>query len=369
MKFMDTPMTPHLATHPGIILKNELESRLMTQKEFAQNIDMQVTMLNEIIKGKRPITPDIALAIEKAIDIPADFWLNMQMQFELDEARIKVRNIERTQQIEIWNVIKQYVPVAAFTKMGLLTTSLLENIQKIWSIYEVNNLDELIENFAVHKTLVLYKKSEKLKNDEINIFGWSKLAMYLAKEKQAADFTTEHEEQLIAELRAVFATNKDIVKQTEAILACHGIKFLILDKFDQTPIDGYSFWSNNHPAIVLTMRKKQLDNFAFALFHELGHVFRHFNDEICAFLNMDNGTYKHPTIEKEADQYAKNSLIDSALWSEFMKHNRSYRTGFTERNMVALATRTSLHPSIILGRYCFETNNYAIKTNIERTIN
>ena len=369
---MKTQSTPHTATHPGVILKNELDSRDISQKEFAQSIDMQVTMLNEIIKGKRTVTADIGLALEKALDIPADFWVNLQAQYDLDEARIKEKNIQKILYIEKWNVIKQYVPVSTFNKLGLLTNSLADNIQKIWDIYEVNHLDDLIANFARHKELVLYKKSEMLKNDQINIFAWSKLAMYMAKPKVVPVFSTTNEAILIEKLRKVFSENTRVLEQTEALMTSYGIKFFILEKFDQTPVDGYSFWSGDNPAIVLTLRKKTLDNFAFTLFHELGHVFRHFSNEtIRTFLNVEHANYSHECLllENEADHYAKNTLINHDTWMAFMKQNPTFRYGVTERSIRTLAVNTGLHPSIILGRYCFETKNYAVKTKIERSFN
>lgn len=372
MNIMKTQTVPHQATHPGEVLKNELVSRDITQKEFAQNIDMQVTMLNEIIKGKRTVTADIAVSLEKALDIQADFWLSLQSQFDLDVARIKEKNTQKLVYIEIWNVIKQYVPVAAFNKLGLLTNSLPNNIQKIWDIYGVQHLDDLIENFARHKELVLYKKSDKLKNDQINIFAWSKLAMYKAKEIEVAGFSTKKEKAIIEELKKVLVENKNVIESIQTILTNYGIRFFILEKFDKTPIDGYSFLSNNNPTIVLTLRKKTIDNLAFTLFHELGHLFKHFNYEApCSFLNVEHGNYAddYLTMEDEANQYAKNKLIDDIIWATFKKQNPTFQYNTTDTRMKELAAKVGIHPGILFGRYCFETNNYKIRTKIERNFN
>lgn len=372
MNDMKTQSVPHKATHPGVVLKNELDSRDISQKDFAQSIDMQVTMLNEIIKGKRAVTADIAVLLEKALEIQADFWLTLQSQFELDEARIKEKNIQKILHIEIWNVIQQYVPVSILNKLGLLSTSLQANIQKIWDIYGVQHLDDLIENFARHKELELYKKSDKLKNDQINIFAWSKLAMYMAKEKEVAPFLSENEDVIINQLKKILAENENVMERIQSILNNYGIRFFILEKFNQTPIDGYSFVSNNNPTIVLTLRKKTIDNLAFTLFHELGHVFRHFSNEApCSFLNVEYANYSHDYLlmEDEANQYAKNKLIDEVVWNTFKKQNPTFQYGVTDKNINSLAANTGLHPGILFGRYCYETNNYKIQTKIERTIN
>ncbi len=371
MNHMKPQSLPHIATHPGYILKNELDSREMSQKNFAQSIDMQVSMLNEIIKGKRAVTADIALLLEGALAIQADFWLTLQSQYELDEARIKEKNIQKILHIEIWNVIQQYVPVSIFNKLGLLSASLQSNIQKIWDIYGVQHLDDLIENFARHKELVLYKKSDKLKNDQINIFAWSKLAMYLAKDRAVAPFLSEKEDMIIDQLKIILAENEDVIERIQDVLNSNGIRFFILEKFDKTPIDGYSFMSNHNPTIVLTLRKKTIDNLAFTLFHELGHVFRHFTNEApCSFLNVESANYSHDYLlmEDEANRYAKNKLIDEAVWSAFMKQNPAYQYEITDYNFESLAANTGLHPGILFGRYCYETNNYKIRTKIDRKI-
>ncbi len=91
---------PFEATHTGTLLKDELEAMNMTQKKLAEIIGVKPSFLNEIIKGKRAVTADIALLLEKALGISADYWLKFQTQYELDKARIKEKNIIRIKQIE-----------------------------------------------------------------------------------------------------------------------------------------------------------------------------------------------------------------------------------------------------------------------------
>ena len=91
---------PFEATHPGELLKDELDARKINQKDFAVEIGMQKTMLNEIIKGKRPVTAETALLLEKALGISADYWLRFQYRYELDVARIKEKNIQKLANLE-----------------------------------------------------------------------------------------------------------------------------------------------------------------------------------------------------------------------------------------------------------------------------
>lgn len=83
-------ITPAQATHPGELLKDEIDATPgLNQRKLAKEIDVQPSLLNEIIKGKRPITADIAILLEKVLGISADYWMRFQSQYEIDAARIK----------------------------------------------------------------------------------------------------------------------------------------------------------------------------------------------------------------------------------------------------------------------------------------
>jgi HTH-type transcriptional regulator/antitoxin HigA len=97
---MEQELIPYFIPHPGIVLKKELVARHITQRRFAGMINMQPTMLNEIIKGKRSVSAEIAILLEKALEIDADFWLRFQSQYDLDIARQKLKTIQRLEQIE-----------------------------------------------------------------------------------------------------------------------------------------------------------------------------------------------------------------------------------------------------------------------------
>ena len=79
---------PFKATHPGEMIKDEIKERGMTQKKLAELTGIKASVLSETINGKRPVSLNVALALEKALDIPADIWMNMQTQYNIDSANI-----------------------------------------------------------------------------------------------------------------------------------------------------------------------------------------------------------------------------------------------------------------------------------------
>ena len=89
----------YIAIHPGEILKEELESRGITQKDFAKAISVSYTMLNEILNAKRSVTADFAILVEAALGTPAEHWLNMQARYNLQTAKTKEEVLTRYQAI------------------------------------------------------------------------------------------------------------------------------------------------------------------------------------------------------------------------------------------------------------------------------
>ena len=78
-----------ITTHPGDVLKEELEARGITQKKFAEVLNVPYTQLNEILNGKRPVTTDFALMTEVALGINPELLINMQSRYNLSVSRQK----------------------------------------------------------------------------------------------------------------------------------------------------------------------------------------------------------------------------------------------------------------------------------------
>jgi addiction module HigA family antidote len=71
-------------THPGEMLLEEFLRPLnLTQRELAQAIHVPYQRINEIVNGRRGITPSTALRLEKYFGMPADFWLKLQLRWDL----------------------------------------------------------------------------------------------------------------------------------------------------------------------------------------------------------------------------------------------------------------------------------------------
>lgn len=88
-------LVPSEAFHPGEIFYDEIKKRGISQKSFSLLSGILPSQLNEFIKGKRGVSAEMALKLGKALKMDPVFWLNLQMIYELDLAKIKLKQQQK----------------------------------------------------------------------------------------------------------------------------------------------------------------------------------------------------------------------------------------------------------------------------------
>ena len=93
IKFGFTP------THPGEVLKDEIEYRKISQSRLAKQMGMSYKILNDILNERRPITVTTAMMFEAALDIPADSLMRLQLKYNMQEAQRDNKFLSRLAEI------------------------------------------------------------------------------------------------------------------------------------------------------------------------------------------------------------------------------------------------------------------------------
>lgn len=100
-KYSFNQAVPFEATHVGEVIKDELAARNMKQSELSKLTGIQKSNLNDVIKGKRALTREMALLIGNALGISAEFLINIQTQYDLYVAKQSERVVLQTKMLEI----------------------------------------------------------------------------------------------------------------------------------------------------------------------------------------------------------------------------------------------------------------------------
>jgi HTH-type transcriptional regulator/antitoxin HigA len=141
--------------------------------------------------------------------------------------------------------------------------------------------------------------------------------------------------------------------QDQIVSALHriGIILVILEHLPGTFLDGAAMCRGDGvPVIALTLRHDRLDNFWFTLLHEFAHVVCHLSPDRHVILD-DLDVTSSEAIEAEADAFARNALIPSAIWKPIDEDSST-------EEVLEAAEKAGVHPAIAAGRWRFEHSDY-----------
>ena len=79
---------PDYAVTPGEMLGYEMENRGMTQQELTRRTGASSKHINELLKAKAPISPAMAVKLERALGMPAQYWLNLEANYQIVVAKL-----------------------------------------------------------------------------------------------------------------------------------------------------------------------------------------------------------------------------------------------------------------------------------------
>ena len=96
MRIQNSRVYSDLPIPPGEVLAEEIAARGMTEKELAARFGKSEQAVNEIIKGKKAITPDTAIGLERVLGISPQFWTALEADYRMVLARNRDKPLEPT---------------------------------------------------------------------------------------------------------------------------------------------------------------------------------------------------------------------------------------------------------------------------------
>lgn len=351
----------------GEMLKNELKHLGITQKQFAEVAGISASHLNEIIKGHRDISIKLAEKLQAVLAIPAPIWLEIQAKYNISKGHLSSEDEEERKCGELLAEYDAVISVKElFRKQQLAKTSNRERIDVLKNKYLLPEPSQL--KLSVDKISGRFRKSAKQGIDTRMIATWIFLAKHEARTISVeSKFDKGNCLGLTAELRTIFHENSDTIERVTRAMSTYGIRFCVVDKIEHASIDGYSYIEDDGiPTIVVTLRHKKIDFLAFAVLHEVCHVYKHLNSENSSMVSLSD--YDNESEEEEeANTFASNALIPQTLWS--IAPEVPMNPFIIQRRYTLWAEKYHLNKWIVLGRVSHETGMYKFKSDSYRNIN
>lgn len=333
---------------PGDFLREELEARGWTQTDLAEILGRPVRALNEIIAGRRSITPETARGLAEAFGTSAEYWMNLESAYQLSKVRNNGEGVGRKASLY------SKAPITHMIKRGWIehssNISVLE--KRVLDFLEMDNLDEQ-PDFGQHAA----RKSTAYHEVTNAQTAWLFRAKHLAKGVSANSFTPAQFRKAIEGLQLLLH-EPDEIRHVPRVLAEAGVRFLIVEALPQTRIDGACFWLDaKSPVVVLSMRYDRIDYFWHTLIHDLGHVKAKdgmSNDSLTIDTNLVGDgaipTDEKPEFERVADRFAVATLVPQDALENFIMRVQPLPTETKIRGFAAL---NHIHPGIVVGQLQF----------------
>lgn len=231
--------------------------------------------------------------------------------------------------------------------VGTLNDAIKDSENLIAGLFEYAGIDKV--QYGLNRRTVR-------SNSQFNEFAlnaWYARVLVKAKEQRIdipfdKNFLTVEWIRSLAQLSA----NEDGLKRVPKYLRDVGIRFIIEPALEGTLLDGAALLvEKDFPVIALTLRYDRLDNFWFVLFHEIAHIILHLSDDLDAI--FDDLDSKVEGFEKEADEFALDSLIPKEIWRTSLVRFRA-----SEKTISNQAKVLGINSALVAGRIRRETGQY-----------
>lgn len=350
IRYIPRDFEPDWAVAPGSMIQEALEGLRFTQADVAARASLSAKHLNQVIKAHVPLSPEVAVALERVLGVPADHWLALEATWRAHKARES--STASFAGLASWvrrfpaDVLRGRDIIDPGADVSTQADALLRFFQvadvtafeKVWLTPQAN-----------------YKRSQKFTIDSYATALWLRLAGVAADDPRS-ECPPFDADKLRSVARMLPRLTREPIRagfeSAQGLLKKAGVLLVFVPEIADTRITGGSRWlASGHPVIALSGRHKYLDIFWFTLLHEIGHVLLH--PKRVTYLDVDGGAANDDEDQQEtaANLFASELILDDGLRCE-LKHLTS------DAQLYSLAQRAKVSPGVIAGQYGHTTGDW-----------
>ena len=341
---MDAPFAPDWASPPGDTILDLIEERGWTQADLAARLGFSQKHVNQLVKGKVPLTEEAALRLAQALGTSAGFWLTREARY-----RERVVRLESASRHAAWAPWLDEIPVKDLMKAGAIPKHRIDArsrptlVDECLRFFGVASPDEWRRCYLGMEGA--FRKSRAEQSDVGAISAWLRLGEREAEKLDSRTYDRSSFQAALREIRGLTVDPPEVFEpQVRALLCRAGVGFVLVPAIPRAHVSGVARWlTPRHPLIQLSLYGKTNDRFWFTFFHEAAHLLLHAADKKSVWLDDPNSKPATDRAEEEADSWAADQLIPP-----------KYATGLTglhtKASVRAFARQIGVHPGIVVGR-------------------
>jgi HTH-type transcriptional regulator / antitoxin HigA len=333
---------PDWISPPGDTIGELIEELGWKQTDLAKRMGTTPQFINDLVKGRVPISTEIAERLSRVLGSTPNFWLVRDAQYQA--------GLERKEAIESAKGDAEWLkelPLAWMRKWGLIHNirNKGEQVLDCLSFFGVASVNAWNEQYAA--PLVAFKASGKFKKKMGAVAAWIREGERRASQISCAPFNRQIFKEALCELRALTNeadSNIFISHMTDICSKC-GVAVVFVPAPPGCPASGATRWlATGKAMLLLSLRHSSNDHLWFSFFHEAAHLLKHGRKYIFieGLVGFDNNH------EKEADIYAGNLLISR---SDAIRLRKLASAKYLSKDQIRMfAKEIGIAPGIVVGR-------------------
>lgn len=311
-----------IAIAPGETIKEQLEYKCISQKEFAMRMNVSEKHICNLLNGKTLLTYEMSLKLESVLGIEASFWNELERRYR---EKIEIVKYENDMENDIEKLM--LYPYNEMQNLNWIdkTNNKIEKVKNLRNFFEVSSLEN-VEN--IYKSIATFRVASSA---NLKTISWVQKVCIEGRKKVVSKINLNKLRNSINEIKSfVIKKPNEFSDGLVDILAECGVALVYLPHLEGSMIHGVNFKQGNKIILGISVRGVYADKFWFTLFHELGHILNACAKENC---------------EELADEFAEGILIDSTSYNNFIKTNI-----FTKESIERFSNEMNVSCGIVVGR-------------------
>ena len=340
---------------PGQMIMALINERGWTQRTLAIIMGIDETLMNHLAADRRAVTAKMAILLSETLGVPAEDFLELQKQYDLNKARIVAQpDPGRATRAHLFGDL----PVTEMIRRGWIDSKSIRNVPEtelaLAKFFGVKSVDQI--EILPHAT----KKTETFAPVTPAQLAWVYRVKEIASEMLVAKYSPSAVRNAVENLKNLLSAPEEARKVPRILAEC-GIRYVIVETLSTAKIDGVCFWLNDSsPVIGMSLRFDRIDNFWFVLRHEIEHVLQqHGKTAIMLDVELEGeqaGTGANISEEERiANEAAANFCVPTNKIDSFIARKSPF---FKERDILGLAGTLKIHPGLIAGQLQHKTGRY-----------
>jgi len=343
MTTIQNEFQPDYIISPGEILEEVLEAQNFKKNEFAERCGRSPKAISQILNGKAPVTPELAIRFQRILGSSSTLWNNLEANYRLQLA-LKKEQEELKKQI-IW--AKDF-PVNELAKWGFFEKPRhdIESVTRILDFFSVGSVESWEQRYQ--RVSLNFRHSPSFKSDSKTLVTWIRIGTIKAAQIDTVTYNPEKFRSILNEIRKV---TKEEPKIFEPVIKekCReaGVVVIFFPEFKKMSLSGITRWlSKDKALIMMSLRHKSDDHFWFTFFHEAAHVLLHRkHSKKKIFIDDIRINNQEDELETAANSFSANFLIPRVDYNGFLRNG-----DFSKNSILSFAQNIGIAPGIVVGR-------------------